>query len=918
MSKFFQSKILLTISAILLAGATYLAFFTQDPIDYNAQVKPIINQKCISCHGGVKKKGGFSLLFREEALSPTESGKPAILPGDARNSEFIKRLHSTDPEERMPYQENPLTDDEISILTRWIDEGAKFETHWSYLPVKAPTIPGRGLFGWLRKGQDNPIDAYIDEKLDDLALERSPQASKEILLRRVSLDLIGVPAPEKIKKQFLSDQSAQAYEKLVDTLLASPKYGERWTALWMDLARYADTKGYERDYIRSIWRYRDWLIKAFNQDKPYDQFLVEQLAGDLLPDPSDEQFIATAFHRNTMNNDEGGTDNEEFRVAATLDRVNTTWEALMGTSFACVQCHSHPYDPFTHDEYYKFMAYFNNSRDEDTYDEYPLLREFRNQSKVDYEKLEAWLKRSTSAENFAFYRRLLKTGQQCINSITVDSMANAALEDTKALRFRKNSWAKFSQRDCTGKPMLFIRLNSFVEQGILKLYVDNPNSKPVATVNISKSKKDWDLYGIQLDPKVNGKHDFYFKYENPKLKLEKDLGPLVDWIVFTPAFPNVTSIEGSNNYQKFLQLLNEPDAEFTPIMSDNPPYMKRKTFVFERGNWMSKTKEVDAGIPALFTSNSTKKAVTRLELAKWMTDKENPLTARTMVNRLWEQLFGQGLVETLEDLGSQGIPPTHPELLDFLAYTFMHEDNWSIKKSLKRMVMSETYKQSNITTQDVLEKDPLNKFYARAPRVRLTAEQIRDQSLSIAGTLSEKMYGPSVMPYQPDGIWASPYDGRSWVKSEGEDQYRRAIYTYWKRTGPYPSFINFDGTAREVCTSRRIKTNTPLQALTLLNDSTYWDVSVQFAKKIMHRSNATIKEKINAGYEIATGIPINDKKSKVLEDLYVKTLKQLSNDKARVRKMISDTVITNQKIELAALSVVTNTILNLDEVITKN
>lgn len=918
MSGFLKSKLLLTTLTILLVGSIYLFFFTQDPIDYNAQVKPILNQKCISCHGGVKKKGGFSLLFREEALSPTESGLPAILPGDAKNSEFIKRLHSADPEERMPYQENPLSKEEIAILTQWIDEGAKFETHWSYLPVKAPKIPGKGIFSWFKTQNVNNIDLYIDEKLDELDLERSKQAEKEVLLRRVALDLIGMPAPEKIRKQYLADQSEQAYEHLVDSLLASPKYGERWTALWMDLARYADTKGYERDYIRSIWRYRDWLIKAFNEDKPYDQFLVEQLAGDLLPDPSDEQFIATAFHRNTMNNDEGGTDNEEFRVAATLDRVNTTWEALMGTSFACVQCHSHPYDPFTHEEYYKFMAYFNNSRDEDTYDEYPLLREFRNKSKEEYQELEMWLKKSSTQSTYEFYKRLLRTGQQCINSITVDSMANAALEDTKSLRFRKNSFAKFSQRDCTDKPMLFIRLNSFVDNGKLMLYIDNPNSKPIATLQINKSKKEWDLYTIQLDPSLTGKHDFYFKYENPSLKLEKDFGPLVDWLVLTPSFPLVSSTEGKEKFQKFLQLLNEPDAEFTPIMSDNPYYMKRKTFVFERGNWMIKTKEVDAAIPSLFVNDKYKKADTRLELAKWMTDKENPLTARTMVNRLWEQLFGQGLVETLEDLGSQGISPTHPELLDYLAYTFMHEDNWSIKKSLKRMVMSETYKQSNVATPEVLQKDPLNKYYARAPRVRLTAEQIRDQALAISGTLSNKMYGPSVMPYQPDGIWASPYDGRTWVKSEGEEQYRRAIYTYWKRTGPYPSFINFDGTAREVCTSRRIKTNTPLQALTLLNDSTYWDISVQFAKQIMQQQKGTVKEKISKGYHLATGIPINEKKSKVLEDLYANTLQQLKNDKQRVSKMIADSTVNKQKTELAALSVVTNAILNLDEVITKN
>jgi len=320
----------------------------------------------------------------------------------------------------------------------------------------------------------------------------------------------------------------------------------------------------------------------------------------------------------------------------------------------------------------------------------------------------------------------------------------------------------------------------------------------------------------------------------------------------------------------------------------------------------------------LLNPDKNNKLSTRLELAKWMTDKNNPLTARTMVNRLWEQLFGQGLVETLEDLGSQGMAPTHPELLDYLAYTFMHNDNWSVKKTLKRLVMSETYKQSAETSKQALQKDPLNKYYSHAPRVRLTAEQVRDQALAISGNLSNKMFGPSVMPFQPEGIWASPYDGRSWIKSEGEDQYRRAIYTYWKRTGPYPSFINFDGTAREVCTSRRIKTNTPLQALTLLNDSTYWDLSIQFAKNLMQENPSSVKQQIGKGYKIATGLDISDSKSKVFEALFSNTMQQLNKDKKRVNKMLSDSSVQKQGNELAALAVVTNAILNLDEVITKN
>ncbi len=909
-------KYLLVISFLALIGGIYWTFFAPSPVDYNTQVKPILNQKCISCHGGVKKKGGFSLLFREEALSPTESGHPAILPGDAANSELIKRLHSTDPEERMPYKEDPLTKEEISILTRWIDQGAPFNLHWSYQPVQLPTLPTRSIFDFFSKNENNDIDRFIDEELSKKGLSRADEAAKRTLLRRVSLDLIGMPAPKVISDAFISSNDENAYEKMVDALLALPQYGERWTAMWMDLARYADTKGYERDYIRTIWRYRDWLIQAFNQDKPYDQFLVEQLAGDLLPNPSDEQFLATAFHRNTMTNDEGGTDNEEFRTAAVIDRVNTTWEALMGTSFACVQCHSHPYDPFRHEEYYQFMSFFNESRDEDTYDEYPLLREFQHQSKLQYDSLITWLQTRTDKHQLEYYRRLLKTGQQCINSIANDSMSNAALEDTKFLRLRKNSLSRFSSIDFTNKSTLLIRMRTGVAGGRLSITLDNPSNSPIAQQLIPLTKGEWDIVSIQFPPSLTGKHTVYFTYSNPLLKSNEDNGMLIDWLVPIPSFP--TGSSASIQYKNFISLLNEPDAIFTPIMEENPSYMRRNTFVFERGNWLLKSKKVTSGIPALFKTDKIGNPSTRLEMAMWMTNKQNPLVSRTMVNRLWEQLFGQGIVESLEDLGSQGIAPTHQELLDYLAYRFMYDDKWSIKKTLKRMVMSATYRQSSVASQKALKIDPLNKYYSHAPRVRLTAEQIRDQALSVTGKLSKKMYGPSVMPYQPDGIWASPYDGRSWKKSEGEDQYRRAIYTYWKRTGPYPSFISFDGTAREVCTARRIRTNTPLQALTLLNDSTYWDLSVQWAKQLLPQSDYKISNAIAESYLNATGNTIQESKKEALIRLYENSLKKIQQEPHRLNEMLADSIERKDSKQIAAFSIVTNTILNLDEVITKN
>ena len=912
-------KLLIVLSAIICCSILYLILFTHEPVDYNTQVKPILNKKCISCHGGVKKKAGFSLLFQEEALAATASGKPAIIPGDAKHSEMILRLHSNDPEERMPYQAEALTKEEIDILTRWVDEGAKFSTHWAYSPVKKPLLPSKGLFPFFKKKTNNEIDAFIDEKLNEFDLERSTEADKKTLLRRLSLDLIGFPAPERIANKFLNNSSENAYETLVDDLMSFNGYGEKWAGMWLDIARYADTKGYERDDARNIWRYRDWLIQSFNDDKPYNQFIIEQLAGDMLENPTDQHLIATAFHRNTMTNDEGGTDNEEFRTAAIIDRVNTTWETIMGTSFGCVQCHSHPYDPFKHDEYYKFMAYFNNLMDEDTYEDYPLLKEFKNNSKTHFDSVMSWIKSNTDQKTQAFFEKFIKTGQPSINSLLADSMVNAALADTKWLLMRKNSFAKLNNISLSGKSNLLIRYSSGVSNGSLKIYLNDANSKPFLTIPINKSSKLWEIKEVSI-PSTNGTFNLVLQYENKSLKSNNDNGMMFDWFAFIPEFPGNGKKLEQTYHKLFINLLNEPDAEFTPIMMDNPSDMYRETRVFERGNRLLQTDIVTADFPSIFKTKVESYSSNRLGLAKWITSKSNPLTARTMVNRIWEQLFGQGLVETLEDLGSQGATPTHQALMDHLSYNFMHEDDWSIKKLLKRIVTSETYKQSSVTTKRILEIDPLNKYYARAPRIRLSAEQIRDQALSIADVLSPKMYGPSVMPFQPSGIWASPYDGRKWEQSKGEDQYRRALYTYWKRSSPYPSMVNFDGAAREVCLSRRIKTNTPLQALTLLNDSTYWDLSVKFAQKTLSNGNTDLNTQIGLAYKKATGKDIDNGKRIILKKLYDESLNKIKNGQAEgsIKKLLADSSLNGEMISLAAMSVVTNAILNLDEVITKN
>jgi len=897
-----KSRVLVIASVLILTGSlvSYL-YWPADKIDYNTQVKPILNKKCITCHGGVKREAKFSLLFRQEALAVAESGNKAIIPGDAQHSELIRRINLSDPEERMPYKKEPLTKEEIEILTQWINEGAEWGDHWAYVAVEKQLVPERN--SWTK----NEIDPFIYQKIKEQKLDPSPETDKATLLRRVSLDLIGLPASESLAKKFLSNENPITYQSLVDSLLASPHFGERWAAVWMDLARYADTKGYERDDSRSIWRYRDWLIRAFNKDMPYDQFVTEQLAGDLLDNPTDDQYVATAFHRNTMTNDEGGTENEEFRTSAVLDRVNTTWEAMMGTTFACVQCHSHPYDPFRHDEYYKFVAFFNNTRDEDTYADYPLLKHYKKEDSTELAHLVDWIQSNQSEQKANEVYRFLKTGQPAINSLQADKFINSELSDTKWLVFRNHAISRLKNIELTKKNRLIYRYQSGLPGGIWIIHLDSSAGPVLKTIAVESTKGKWTTSSFDFDS-VHGVHDLYFTYSNNNLKTPEANGMMFDWFYFD----NRWDEQDSKFSEKFWQLINT-NAPTTPIMVENTASLKRQTHVFERGNWLVHGEQVEPAVPHTLNAFPENAPPNRLGLAKWMTDPKNPLTSRTIVNRVWEQIFGIGLVETVEDLGTQGIPPTHPELLDHLSWKLMHKYNWSFKKLIREIVLSATYRQDSKNTPEHLEKDPLNIYLARSPRVRLSAEQLRDQALAVSGLLSEKMYGPSVMPYQPDGIWKSPWNGQDWKKSEGDDQYRRAIYTYWKRTAPYPSMMTFDGASREVCTARRIRTNTPLQALVTLNDSVYVEASYQLARQM--RSKNSLNDQLAFGYESATGQKINKEKLVILERLYSTALKEYQDGNI---KLVSSQTQKTELPETKALAMVATAILNLDEFVTKN
>lgn len=914
------SKKIIVVSSLLLVVASIFLYITRrPPVDFTTQVKPIINKNCITCHGGVKQKGGFSLLFREEALAKTKSGKQAIIPGDPENSEMIRRLTLKDPEERMPYKHDALVKGDIDILTRWVKEGAHWGNHWAYVPVKEEAVPQSktffGLIGTTSDWAKNPVDNFIEQQLKEQDLKSSPQADKQTLLRRVSLDLIGMPAPENIASKFLKDNSNQAYANLVDALLASPHYGEKWTSMWLDLARYADTKGYEADLGRNIWKYRDWLIKNFNADKPYDQFLIEQLAGDLLPNATDDDYIATAFHRNSMTNDEGGTDNEEFRTAAVLDRVNTTWQGLMGTTFACVQCHSHPYDPFTHDEYYKFMAFFNNARDEDSQADYPLLRQYSGKDSTDIFRLKNWIASNVSQTKATDYYTFLKTWQPTINSLQCDKFVNAALVSSWYAGMRNNSSCRLQNVNLDNKEELMFRYISTVKNGLWTIHTDSLTGPVLTTVQIAPVKQGWNIATANITS-TKGIHDLYFTYKNPTLKTSEQTAVTFEWFNFKEKFPGKEKPGYDTAYKLFWQLMNAP-VTTTPVMFENPLDMHRTSNVFERGSWLSKGKKVEPDVPNSLNPFPANEPKNRLGLAKWLTSKQNPLTARTMVNRVWEQLFGTGLAETLEDLGSQGIAPTHVALLDWLSYQFMNEDKWSTKKLIRTIVLSATYQQDSKLLPGIEQKDPNNKYYTRGSRVRLSAEQLRDQCLSISGLISPVMYGPSVYPYQPNGIWLSPWSGEEWKQNKGENQYRRALYTYWKRSSPYPSMMNFDGVAREVCTVRRIRTNTPLQALTTLNDSAYIDIARNFAYRIKAIAGTDVTSQIKKGFQLATIHAIDEKSLQALLNLYNTAFHKFKIDADKTSKMIGGTNEHNNA-ETAALAVVANAILNLDEVVTKN
>ncbi len=737
-----------------------------EKIDFTFHVKPILSDRCFTCHGPDKNavEAGLSLNASESAYAGLGDNKDrfAIVPGDVENSELVKRIFAQDPGNVMPPPESnlTLTDFEKEVLKKWIEQGAEYKPHWAFTPPKEQAVPKPAQASW---GQ-NEIDKFTLAKMEERGFAPSDPASNEKLIRRVFFDLSGLPpSPEQVEA-FLNDPSPEHYETLVDTLLNSVDCAEHLAAEWMDIARYADTHGYQDDFERTMWPWRDWVIHAFKKNIPYDEFVTYQLAGDLLPNPTIEQILATGFNRNHKITAEGGVIPEEYRIEYVEDRAQTFGTAFLGLTLECARCHDHKYDPISQKEHFEMFSFFNN---------------------IDEKGL----------------------------------MANAQEIPEPSIRITEKE------------------INSVLE-----------------FVNLQKSD------------------------------------------------------------------LKEVDVM---VMREMPK--PRPAYILNRGVYDQPTTEVFPATPSAILPFPEELPKNRLGLAKWLFHEDNPLTSRVVVNRLWQRMFGNGLVSSSFDFGNQGSLPSHPELLDFLAIKF-REEGWDLKNMLKYIAQSATYQQSSRTTAELLERDPENVYLARAPRLRLSAEVIRDQALKLSGLLNPEVGGPSVKPYQPEGIWEETTGGgggstASYIQSSGEDLYRKSLYTFWKRTVPPPSMMTFDASSRDLCMVKRQKTNTPLQALVLLNDPQIIEASRVMAAKVMLAGKANVSEYIRTLFQKTTSRVPSEEEEQMLQNYYNEMLAKVENGQVVPEEYLSIGATAVEpdlpKDQLAALALTAHAILNLDESITR-
>jgi hypothetical protein len=923
-------------------------------VDFNRDVRPVLAQQCFSCHGMDEhgRKGKLRLDLSHTAYGAGKSGEIAIVPAKPDESEVIKRIFSTDEDEIMPppHTKKVMSAKDKETLRAWIAEGAKYEAHWAYQkPQPQAKVPTDG----------HPVDYFIRKELEQAGLKPSAPADAYTLVRRLYLDLIGLPPTIEEADAFVQafKQSPKAYEELVDQLLASKHYGERWARRWLDLARYADTNGFEKDRPRQIWPYRDWVVKALNEDMPFDQFSIKQLAGDMLPKATPDDLIATGFHRNTMLNEEGGIDPNEYRFYAMVDRVGVTGTAWMGLTLNCCQCHTHKYDPILHTDYFSVMALLNNA-DEPTYhiptaateaqakahkekiakleaelpSKYPggkeaMLAAFEKWKAAERPKASSWtVLRPTEMKTTMPHLKQLQDGfilgsGDISKSDVYDLKVKADLKGVTALRLEVASHPSLPN-DGPGLTNYEGPLGGFFLSEIQAR--QNDQRLPIKLAQASNDQEEDRISDAAPAKKKKGKgkpktnnaasaldgemssgwqvlggygqyHTAVFHFEKPadftagvdlKMMFEKHFAcPLGHFRLSVTKSDHATAtghpaeveealfagkdeglltrfLESTPEMAKTAAPLlaarrNPPRGQPTLVMQERPVDQPRATHRYHRGEYLSPKEEVPPAVPAFLPQLPKDAPANRMSFAKWLFSADNPLTARVTVNRQWQAFFGVGLVKSLEDFGYQSDAPSHPELLDWLAVELMKQ-KWSIKKLHRLIVTSETYKQSS-RRDPSFSADANNALLSRGARFRLDAEVIRDSVLKAAGLLSPKMGGPGVYPPQPASVTSEGTYGKvDWKTSEGEDRYRRSLYTFIKRTAPFAMATTFDAPTGEACLARRDVSNSPLQALTLLNDQMFVEAAQAMAKQVMQASPADDARLVNAFRRCLTRPPASD------------------------------------------------------------
>ena len=998
-------------------------------VDFTRDVRPILSENCLPCHGPDREVRKARLRLDVEGEAKRRRGRraPAITPKDRDASSLWLRVHTDDEDDVMPPRDSKLalTPAQIETLGRWIDQGAEYAEHWSFVR------PKRSEVGPTEGAKIAPVDAFVRRKLADSKLEPSPRADRRTLLRRWSLDLTGVPPALDEIRSFLEDDSPFAHEKVIDRLLASPRFGARWARPWLDLARYADSNGFQADQLRDSWAYRDWLIDALNGDKPFDEFTIEQIAGDLLPASTIADRVATGFHRTVTCNVEAGVHPEANRVDQIVDRVNTTATVWLGLTLECSQCHDHKYDPLSMEDYYRFFAYFNNTPIEVSNPsgkgvqfnfygpkmDLPLapdvaarkrsldaqireLGERRSKILADRKSRSAWERRlledagtpaswhvlevSRFDASGGEISRPLEDGSVLVGgpivptttytirtraklanvtAIRLDALTHDELPgkgpgrgDAKRTNFVLNRFIAELVRDTKKAPLEFRRASASFSQ----------KSWPVANAIDGKPKTGW-----AIAPRFHEPHHAIFELEKPisidagaelvirlvqdygqgrtigRVKLSARVGggsaaPESIAKILRKKRPTRSKKERAQVEKHFAASNDEvraidkkraslqkeiatirPSTTLVMIEDEKP----RETRVLMRGDYLRPQDKVAAGTPAILASaeRHDERRRTRLDLAKWLVSPGNPLVARVTVNRWWAELFGRGIVTTLEDFGTQGAAPTHPELLDWLALEYV-ESGWSLRHVLRTIVSSDTYAQSSTLTADGTEIDPTNSLYARGPRFRMSAEMIRDNALAISGLLDETQRGPPVMPYQPPKIWRHVgRNGPTWNEAKDGRRFRRGVYVIFRRAAPYPSFVTFDAPDRSTCVVGRPRTNTPLQALALLNDPAYTEMAVALAVRVVQESGtADPDDRLRYAFESVLSRSPRAVEHGALKGLLFAQLEQLQSSPQTVAAIVDDknrayrVPKSVDRVEVAAWYFVASALLNLDETITKD